>query len=294
MNAFSRPLGLLEEKPLAAVLSVSLLTLALIAAGDYFSSPGLSLGIFYVIPVIMAGWCGGMKSGVILSIVTAGVWLAVEVLTGAEYSKDALTLWNSTIHLAFFLVINLLLVELKEQAGEVEPVTGADLLTGLADEQGFLKKVQFENERAKRYSRLFTIAWFDIDNFSNVNTAEGNESGDELLRTVAETLKENLRKTDIIARLHGDKFAVLFSETGYDSAENAIQKCRHYLLVAVEECRWEVTFSVVAVSFDRPFENIRDVTKAEGDLMYLIKKSGKNAIRHIVWGEKEKASSGGK
>ena len=111
----------------------------------------------------------------------------------------------------------------------------------------------------------------------------GHNVGDELLRIVAENLSMNVRASDYAARLGGDEFAVLFPILDAETATSVLEKLQVELLDKMKEKGWPVTFSIGVVTFSQVMDTSRDMIKMVDDLMYDVKKSGKNNIRHIVW-----------
>ncbi len=153
-----------------------------------------------------------------------------------------------------------------------------DVLTGLANNRAFYEQVDHEAERSRRYRHPLTIAYFDLDNFKTVNDQHGHDTGDAVLRMVGQVLKERVRKTDIVARLGGDEFADLFPETDYEEARSLTQNIRPHLLDAMKQNKWPVTFSIGTLVFSKPLDSTREMIKAADNLMYRVKKGGKNNI----------------
>ena len=118
-----------------------------------------------------------------------------------------------------------------------------------------------------------------------MNDTMGHDVGDELLKTVADTLLTSIRVSDFAARLGGDEFAVLFPVLEKMSALPSLEKLQGELLAAMQKNEWPVTFSIGAVTFNKIIDSSRDMIKQVDDLMYEVKKSGKNNIRHLVWPE---------
>jgi len=84
-----------------------------------------------------------------------------------------------------------------------------DLLTGLYRRNVFFQRVREAVARSRRGGPGFAILFVDVDGFKSINDAEGHAAGDDLLRLLADRLRESLRGDDTIARLGGDEFAVL-------------------------------------------------------------------------------------
>lgn len=91
-----------------------------------------------------------------------------------------------------------------------------DFLTGLANHSQMQKRLSSEVERSTRYGQQFSLVMLDLDKFKNVNDDFGHQKGDEILRLVADFLKNETRKTDFVARYGGEEFMVLMP--GIDGA----------------------------------------------------------------------------
>jgi diguanylate cyclase (GGDEF)-like protein/PAS domain S-box-containing protein len=155
-----------------------------------------------------------------------------------------------------------------------------DALTGLANRRAFYERAEQERKRAARYRRPISLAYVDLDNFKQVNDTHGHEAGDQLLINVAKVLG-TLRSDDMAARLGGDEFAVLLPEAGDAAAAFVIHKLQRMLTAAMHEKNLPVTFSIGLVTFDPVPENTEQMVQKADDLMYEVKKHGKNAIRHL-------------
>ena len=111
-----------------------------------------------------------------------------------------------------------------------------DKLTGVANRQSLLASLFNEVERSSRYNRPLSVAFVDIDHFKAVNDTHGHGVGDVVLRGVAQTIKANLRQTDVIGRYGGEEFMLLLTETEVEDAAVLTEKLRHI----VQRLRFEV------------------------------------------------------
>lgn len=250
---------------------------------DHYSGSEISFSVAYLIPIAFSSWYINRGAGFFISLLSAISWLVTDLSAGHVYSHPAIPVWNCIARLIFFLIISFLLLKIRTQLQLEEKLADTDPLTGLSNRRSFLERARFELERSKRYKHPFTIAYIDLDNFKSVNDVFGHGTGDTLLCTVADTLRNNVRQTDIIARLGGDEFAVLFSETRGTQAHDAVNKAQKHLLESMKENNWPVTFSIGVASFEEPMSDIRDMIKLSDDLMYKVKKSGKDRIDYIIW-----------
>jgi diguanylate cyclase (GGDEF)-like protein/PAS domain S-box-containing protein len=153
-----------------------------------------------------------------------------------------------------------------------------DFVTQIPNRRAFSEILQLEIKRSRRYRRPMTLAYVDLDNFKQVNDRFGHETGDDLLRLTAQTLRANIRATDTIARLGGDEFALLLPETDHQPACAVIAKLRGILLQTIEARHSAVTISVGLVTFAAPSDSIEEVIKIADDLMYSAKNQGKNCV----------------
>ena len=250
---------------------------------DFLMGPDLSFSVFYAMPIMLATWYGGKWVGLILTVVSAGIWLSADLLAYPEYSGLFVPVWNTLVRISFFMIIWLLLLIVHKKLILEESLADTDPLTGLANRRFFQEQLDREYDRARRHPEPFTIAYIDLDNFKYVNDSMGHDVGDELLQVVASNLAMNIRSTDFAARLGGDEFSVLFPILDAGTATSVLEKLQAELLEAMKEKSWPVTFSIGVVTFTQVKDTSRDMLKMVDDLMYEVKKSGKNNIRHIVW-----------
>jgi diguanylate cyclase (GGDEF)-like protein len=124
----------------------------------------------------------------------------------------------------------------------------------------------------------------DLDNFKRVNDTLGHAVGDELLACVADLLRRTLRASDTVGRLGGDEFALLLPETTAPAADALLQKLRGVLMDTMRAKQWPVTFSMGAAAFlDNP-ASVEEMIRTADELMYSVKKSGKNRISVALMG----------
>jgi diguanylate cyclase (GGDEF)-like protein/PAS domain S-box-containing protein len=171
------------------------------------------------------------------------------------------------------------LLKSQEAALEAErKLARVDSLTGLANRRAFYEGAELERKRALRRSRPLSIAYLDLDNFKQINDRNGHEMGDELLACVGGIMRANLRAEDMVARLGGDEFAVLLPESDYQAASIAVTKLHRILSDEMQKHCWPVGVSLGMVTFESIPENVEDMVHAADELMYNVKRDGKNRI----------------
>jgi len=115
---------------------------------------------------------------------------------------------------------------LRSELGQARKHSMADELTGLPKRDVFIKQLESEIGRVKRYGFALAFAVIDIDNLESVNKRYGRATGDAVLRCYANEILSKFRTYDLVARYGGDEFAVLFPNTQKDGAMHALEKAR--------------------------------------------------------------------
>jgi diguanylate cyclase (GGDEF)-like protein len=110
------------------------------------------------------------------------------------------------------------LAKAEKTEAELRYLADHDPLTGLLNRRSFRSKLDRYVSFAARYGGQGAVMIIDIDGLKEVNDRLGHQPGDNLIRTVAEVLRERVRGTDIVARLSGDEFAVLMPQADTDGA----------------------------------------------------------------------------
>jgi diguanylate cyclase (GGDEF)-like protein len=101
-----------------------------------------------------------------------------------------------------------------------------DELTGLPKRDVFVRQLESEIGRVKRYGFALALAVIDVDNLESVNRRHGRAAGDAVLRCYAGEILAKFRTYDLVARYGGDEFAVLFPNTQKNGAMHALEKAR--------------------------------------------------------------------
>ncbi|OQZ04876.1 MAG: hypothetical protein B6D34_01200 [Candidatus Brocadia sp. UTAMX1] len=276
-------LRLLEGQSQRIIFLLCLVSVTFIGVADYVTGTEISFSLFYIVPIAIAAWYSTQRICITISAIAALIWLIAERTSGHQFSHIAIPYWNMFVRLGTFLIIAYLLSELRHKLRKEEERANTDPLTGVFNCRTFYELVEKEIQRLRRYNHPFTIAYIDIDDFKMVNDRYGHMLGDAILQKIVLIIKENKRETDIAARLGGDEFAIMFLETGLHDAVNVVRKIVACMHDKMGQTELPVTFSVGVVTYEVAPNEVNQALKLADDLMYSVKKKGKNAIAHIVW-----------
>jgi diguanylate cyclase (GGDEF)-like protein len=273
---------MLASQPAVILWIESLLLVALFGDLDYFTGIEINFSVFYLVPVIFSTWFLSRRAGVLISVLSTGVWAYLDILARIEYSSPVIALWNIVVRLAFFLVVMQLVHVMKEARRREAILAHTDSLTGTANGRSFSDRANLELALSRRNGSALTMAYVDLDHFKRINDTVGHTEGDRLLKVVAQALKERLRSTDLVARLGGDEFGVLLPNTDVSAAPAVLDS----LLAAVSEAvdgSWDVGCTIGAVTFTHAPESVDAMVRTADALMYRGKRAGRGRIEYGVW-----------
>ncbi len=163
---------------------------------------------------------------------------------------------------------------LKEQLREMENRAHHDVLTGLANRRYFIEGLKLRILRCQRYGNQTALLFLDVDGLKQVNDDYGHQAGDVLLAKLAEILKNNIRASDMVARIGGDEFAILLDNVGPKGVEQKVAS----LLTLIEEAEIEYGQSRLDLSaaighcFVGPDDHVDDLMSRADAAMYREKR----------------------
>ncbi len=161
-----------------------------------------------------------------------------------------------------------------------------DALTGLPNRNLLADRLAQAISTAHRRARAVAVAFIDLDHFKLVNDNLGHDSGDDLLRMVAERIRSVLREGDTAARQGGDEFVVVLPDLEGESDSFAIfQRIQHALAnppLQIEGQPFFVTCSIGVSLYPRDGNDVETLLKHADIAMYQAKEGGRNAIRFFT------------
>ncbi|HET7416079.1 MAG TPA: EAL domain-containing protein [Solirubrobacterales bacterium] len=169
----------------------------------------------------------------------------------------------------------------EKTEAELRFIADHDSLTGLLNRRRFRAELDQYVSFTARYGGRGAVMVIDIDGLKQVNDRHGHPTGDRLIRRVAESMRERVRATDIVARLSGDEFAVLMPQTDTAGALQLGEDLRAQVAEGLPESGEAAlgTISVgIAMFGGRDGANSEAVLLAADQALYQAKAEGRNRI----------------
>ena len=156
-----------------------------------------------------------------------------------------------------------------------------DGLTDLYNRRGFNDLGEQYLKLAGRSSRSASLIYLDIDRFKTINDTLGHHVGDRALLSVADTLRDTFRRSDIIARMGGDEFAVLAFETSEENAETLVERLRTELKKVNETTRerFQLSISIGLARYDDDAAvSLEELLRQAGAAMHEEKRKKRRTV----------------
>ena len=168
-----------------------------------------------------------------------------------------------------------------QQREALAQLATTDALTGAYNRRYLMEVGNYEVRRASRYGRPLSMLLIDADHFKDINDRWGHGAGDLVLKALSRTIEQNLRQTDVSARIGGEEFVVLLPETPLESAQTLADRLR----VAIEMISVQVAANATAgltvsvgVAMLRHDETLDQLMSRADRCLYDAKGMGRNQV----------------
>lgn len=242
--------------------------------------------IVFALALITVGIVLVLPSMPIAAGLTATVYFGYVILT--YYMMKFFNLWLPIVSpmgfavLAFILtVITKYLIKSRDFDTQYKLAT-TDGLTELYNHRYFQEQMQMSVSHAKRYDTKFSLIIIDIDFFKKFNDNFGHQSGDAVLRQVAQELKKNVRATDIVCRYGGEEMSIILPNTKNEEAVSIANKLCS--LVSSKKMKLSngresnVTISLGVSTYKEDGETPAEIIEAADKRLYNAKENGRNRV----------------
>jgi diguanylate cyclase (GGDEF)-like protein len=173
-------------------------------------------------------------------------------------------------------------VRLMRSQRALRELAQTDPLTGLANRRALLIRMGAESRRARRYRTHLTCVMVDLDGLKKTNDDLGHAAGDAVIMAVATLLREELRETDLGARVGGDEFVLLLPHTDAEAGRTYAER----ICARLQQLRLEVagvrvplsgSFGVACQAPDDP-RDTEELLRAADEALYRAKATGRGRV----------------
>lgn len=250
---------------------------------DLISPLGIAAGTPYVLIVFCSLWIKGKAATYIaaatgLLFTVAGFFLSTSIVSPME------TVIINRI-LTFLLVIGaaLIVIRIKNADANISTLeiqSIIDPLTQRKNWRAFEQELSSEILRHKRYSRNLSVAIVDIDYLNKINRAYGRDGGDDIINRVAKEIENNIRNCDVLYRLVGDRFAILFTETGMRDTKRVAEAICKKVSDNIELNDQKITLSTGIATLEEK-DNKRLLCQRAEEALLQSKTEGRNRVTTV-------------
>lgn len=170
----------------------------------------------------------------------------------------------------------------KRRKDEFEYYSEYDEMTGVLNRRAGLEQLEKADQTNRRDGDGLCVCFVDVNALKEVNDVLGHESGDELIKTVVDAIKNNIRQGDFLVRMGGDEFLIVLSRADQEGAEQVWERIKGDIdAVNTTENRRYVVSASHGIAQKIPGESIDAVIHRADMLMYEEKRIMKKGVRFV-------------
>ena len=168
----------------------------------------------------------------------------------------------------------------KKIAAELDFLANHDALTGLPSLRLCKDRLDHSLAEARRNRQMSAVMFLDLDGFKEINDAHGHEFGDQVLKTIADRIKTEIRETDTVARIGGDEFVIISSSLPESAIAERIASSLIRQIsrpIHIEDVEVAVSASIGIAFYPDDGATAEQLIRSADKAMYEVKRKGRNA-----------------
>jgi len=199
-----------------------------------------------------------------------GMMLADNIYTLCDISKDSISVLSE---LSSQLALS---IEHIRLINNINRYAQYDDLTGVLNRRMSMEALEHHIAISTRYALPFTLCYIDINNMKSVNDNFGHNVGDEMLKSFTQILKDKVRQNDVIGRVGGDEFIIIFPSCDLISAEmiwdRIVEGFDHFNKITTTQFSLSASHGMIQYKNENEYSPAQFLSLAD-ELMYLEKQS---------------------
>jgi len=270
-----------ERRSRFAVLFIAITFSLLLGLVDLATGIELHFLLLYTIPIFLGSWFVSRDMGVGLAIFGSLIWFITDSLNGRAYSSPWIGYWNLLMRTSVFVIFAFTQASLKSKLDELSNLASRDFLTGLPNGRAFYELAAAEMSRASGLEPM-TLACIDVSGIHLVNERLGYPVGDQMMCTIAHTIRQNVARPDLVGRLAGTTFAVLLPKTASSGANSVLEKLHNVLKDERRKYSHPLNFYISAVACTQAPRTVAELMQEADSQMIRMKNAKKDFIQIVT------------
>jgi diguanylate cyclase (GGDEF)-like protein len=235
------------------------------------------LHFFYAVPIALVSWFANRNIGIYVAVLGNIVHFFADGISDRSYSAAWIPYGNFVLRGGIFVVIALAVSRLRDKFDTLRDLANRDFLTGLPNGRAFYELAAGEMERAYGLEPL-TLACLDIEGLTWINHRLGHATGDQMLCSIAQAIRESVARPDLIGRVGGTAFAVLLPNTTSEGAAFVLENIQKKLKEERSRYAQPVNFFISAIACSKAPRSVADLIHEAELHMSRTKAAGRDTI----------------
>jgi diguanylate cyclase (GGDEF)-like protein len=233
----------LERMPKSFLIAFGLASVMIVGGLDLLTITAPQFVLLYLAPIVFTAWYVGAAAGCCIAAASL-LYGILPALAGWE-TRAA---WDGfVISGASFFLVAFTAATLRQKVEWLSRMATRDALTGLPNAQGFFELMARETVECGGQNPL-TFVYVDLGGVERVNRSLGHSAGDQVLCSIAQVIKENMPRPDLIGRVGGTTFAMLLPDAATESVKATIRELQTRLYEVRRTALLAITFSINVVT----------------------------------------------
>ena len=169
-----------------------------------------------------------------------------------------------------------------EQAAEAQRLAKTDPLTGLANRRATIDWLNSMMRCSLEIDEPLAVLMFDIDHFKRINDSHGHQTGDEVLRKVAEIARSQIRAEDLVGRIGGEEFVCILSGVGGTESRALAERLCRAIDTGTEQAECPAATISVGLAHLRESDTVESLIARADAALYEAKENGRNQVRRAA------------
>ena len=176
--------------------------------------------------------------------------------------------------------LKLKIKSLEKKVKKLSKEVKTDFLTNIANKKALEEELKKQESTYKRYGTNYSVVFFDIDHFKNINDTYGHDAGDVILKSLGLLFRRYARDVDTIGRFGGEEFVAILPNTNKEGAYRFAEKLREIIektKFMYKKTRINVKVSA-GIASRNEVNSHEELLKKADERLYLAKRHGRNRV----------------